>query len=121
MLEFGFNAIEYGKVVLAACFITDLGTVLALGLIFAPFTYKTLVFAAVGIAAFVVLPWVTPRFFKAYAGRPSELESKRIMKVRRSVCAARPQKSRRPSARRTDPGVGGCPGSRVTHAGRHAA
>ena len=41
MLEFGFNAIDYGKVVLAACFITDLGTVLALGLIFAPFTFKT--------------------------------------------------------------------------------
>ena len=33
MLEFGFNAIDYGKVVLAACFITDLGTVLALGLV----------------------------------------------------------------------------------------
>jgi len=44
MLEFGFNAIDYGKVVLAACFITDLGTVLALGLIFAPFTFKTAIF-----------------------------------------------------------------------------
>jgi glutathione-regulated potassium-efflux system ancillary protein KefC len=38
MLEFGFNATDYGKVVLAACFVTDLGTVLALGLIFSPFT-----------------------------------------------------------------------------------
>ena len=35
MLEFGFNATSYGKVLLAACFITDLGTVVALGLIFA--------------------------------------------------------------------------------------
>ena len=25
MLEFGFNATDYGKVVLAACFVTDLG------------------------------------------------------------------------------------------------
>ena len=32
MLEFGFNATDYGKVVLAACFVTDLGTVLMLGL-----------------------------------------------------------------------------------------
>ena len=40
MLEFGFNATEYGKTVLAACFVTDLGTVVALGLIFAPFTIK---------------------------------------------------------------------------------
>src|SRR6266581_5316865 len=30
MIEFGFNTTEYGKTVLAACFITDLGTVLAL-------------------------------------------------------------------------------------------
>jgi glutathione-regulated potassium-efflux system ancillary protein KefC len=36
MLEFGFNVTDYGKTILAACFITDLGTVVALGLIFAP-------------------------------------------------------------------------------------
>src|SRR5207302_2947706 len=33
MLEFGFNTTDYGKTVLAACFVTDLGTVVALGLI----------------------------------------------------------------------------------------
>src|SRR5579864_5345491 len=49
MLEFGFNRTEYGKTVLAACFVTDLGTVVALGLIFAPFTIKTVVFLAVGV------------------------------------------------------------------------
>jgi Kef-type K+ transport system membrane component KefB len=38
MLEFGFNRTEYGKTVLAACFVTDLGTVVASGLIFALFT-----------------------------------------------------------------------------------
>jgi Kef-type K+ transport system membrane component KefB len=79
MLEFGFNATEYGKVVLAACFITDLGTVLALGLIFAPFTYKTGVFVAVSVAAFAVLPWLTPRFFQIYGDRPSELEAKYLL------------------------------------------
>ena len=40
MIEFGFNTTDYGKTVLAACFITDLGTVVALGLIFAPFTHE---------------------------------------------------------------------------------
>ena len=64
MLEFGFNTTEYGKTVLAACFITDLATVVALGLIFAPFTIRTLVFLAVGLVAFLVLPWVVPRFFR---------------------------------------------------------
>src|SRR6478735_8387739 len=75
MLEFGFNVTAYGKVVLAACFVTDLGTVLALGLIFAPFTYKTLIFIAVSTAVFLILPWLTARFFHRYGDRPSELET----------------------------------------------
>lgn len=79
MLEFGFNATDYGKVVLAACFVTDLGTVIALGLIFAPFTYRTLMFVGVAVAALTVLPWVTARFFDKYGDRPSELETKYLM------------------------------------------
>jgi glutathione-regulated potassium-efflux system ancillary protein KefC len=79
MLEFGFNVTDYGKVVLAACFVTDLGTVIALGLIFAPFTYRTLIFVGGSLAAFVVLPWLTPRFFRWYGGRPSELETKYLL------------------------------------------
>src|SRR5262245_34682921 len=79
MLEFGFNVTDYGKTVLAACFITDLGTVLSLGLIFAPFTMKTVIFVGAGIAAFVVLPWLTPRFFRRYGNRPSELEAKYLL------------------------------------------
>jgi glutathione-regulated potassium-efflux system ancillary protein KefC len=79
MLEFGFNATEYGKVVLAACFVTDLGTVFALGLIFAPFTYRTLIFVVASVAASVVLPWLTPRFFRIYGDRPSELETKYLL------------------------------------------
>ena len=51
-------------------------TVLALGLIFAPFTFKTLIFGGVSILAFIALPWLTPRFFKRFGGRPSELEAK---------------------------------------------
>jgi Kef-type K+ transport system membrane component KefB len=79
MLEFGFNVTDYGKTVLAACFITDLGTVIALGLIFAPFTYKTAIFLGAGAAAFVVLPWLTPRFFRRFGARPSELEAKYLL------------------------------------------
>jgi glutathione-regulated potassium-efflux system ancillary protein KefC len=79
MLEFGFNTTEYGKTILAACFVTDLGTVVALGLIFAPFTIKTLVFLGVGAVVFIVLPWVTPRFFRLYGNRPSELEAKFLL------------------------------------------
>jgi len=81
MLEFGFNRTDYGKTVLAACFITDLGTVLALGFIFAPFTYKTLIFFGTAVAACVFLPWFTPRFFRRYGGRPSEIEAKFLLLV----------------------------------------
>src|ERR1700676_174087 len=79
MLEFGFNATDYGKVVLAACFVTDLGTVLMLGLIFAPFTAKTLIFVVVCVAVLIFLPWITSHFFRLYGGRPSELETKYLL------------------------------------------
>ena len=79
MLEFGFNTTEYGKTVLAACFVTDLGTVIALGLIFAPFTMKTAIFVAAGIGSFALLPWLTRRFFRRYGNRPSELETKYLL------------------------------------------
>jgi Kef-type K+ transport system membrane component KefB len=79
MLELGFNMTEYGKAILAACFVNDLGTVLALGLIFSPFTLKTLVFVVVCAIAFTVLPFLTPWFFRKYGGRVSELETKFIL------------------------------------------
>jgi len=81
MLELGLNKTEFGKAILAACFINDLGTVIALGLIFAPFTIRTMIFAGGGIVAFIVLPFLTPRFFAKYGGRPSELEAKFLLLV----------------------------------------
>jgi Kef-type K+ transport system membrane component KefB len=79
MLELGLNVTEYGKAILAACFVNDLGTVIALGLIFAPFTWRTLVFVVVCVVIFAVLPYITPRFFRRYGGRVSELEAKFIL------------------------------------------
>src|SRR5271157_2754065 len=79
MLELGFNQTTYGKAILAACFINDLGTVLALGLIFSPFTAKTLVFIIVSLVLFLILPFVTRWFFERYGGRVSELETKYLL------------------------------------------
>jgi len=79
MLEFGLNVTNYGKTVLAACFINDLLTVLALGFIFSPFTWKTGAFFGGATVVCVVLPLITPRFFKHYGGRPSELETKYLL------------------------------------------
>jgi Kef-type K+ transport system membrane component KefB len=79
MLELGLNVTEFGKAILAACFVNDLGTVIALGLIFSPFTLKTLLFIAVCVVAFAVLPFLTKHFFAKYGGRVSELETKYIL------------------------------------------
>jgi glutathione-regulated potassium-efflux system ancillary protein KefC len=78
-LELGFNVTDFGKAVLAACFVNDLGTVIALGLIFSPFTLKTLTFIGVSVVVFAILPFLTPRFFRKYGGRVSELEAKYIL------------------------------------------
>ncbi len=76
MMEYGFNRTDAGKTILAACFITDLGTVVTLGLVFAPFTWKTALFVAAVGAAFVGLPRATPVIFAKFGGRPSEFETK---------------------------------------------
>ncbi len=60
MLELGINTSGYGKTVLAACFVTDLATVIALGLIFAPFTLRTVAFTGTMVVAAFLLPWLTP-------------------------------------------------------------
>ena len=64
MLEFGLNRTDFGKGILAACFVNDLGTVIALGLIFAPFTMRTLIFVGASVVVFAALPFVTPWFFR---------------------------------------------------------
>ncbi|HXF66467.1 MAG TPA: cation:proton antiporter [Burkholderiales bacterium] len=79
MLEFGLNRTDYGKTVLAACFITDLGTVLALGMLFAPFTYKTVIFGVATVALCMLLPRITPQFLRRFGERPSEIETKYLL------------------------------------------
>ncbi|MGA2184221.1 MAG: cation:proton antiporter [Bryobacteraceae bacterium] len=81
MLELGFNRTEFGKAILAACFVNDLGTVIALGLIFSPFTLRTVAFIVISIAVFSILPFATPWFFRRYGGRVSELEAKYLLFV----------------------------------------
>jgi len=79
MLELGFNKTEFGKAILAACFVNDLGTVIALGLIFSPFTVRTFIFVGASVVVFILLPFLTPRLFRKYGGRVSELEAKYIL------------------------------------------
>src|ERR1700732_686086 len=81
MVETGYNRTELGKIILAACFINDVGTVLALGLVFANYNVYLLAFAVVTVAVLVALPWVVPWLFKRIGGRASEPEIKFIFLV----------------------------------------
>ncbi|HPI23342.1 MAG TPA: cation:proton antiporter [Spirochaetota bacterium] len=81
MLEYGFNKTEYGKGILGACFINDLGTVIGLGLIFAPFTYRTLILVAACVLIVFVLPPITDRLTKVYGNRTAAIRTKWLVFV----------------------------------------
>ena len=81
MLETGFNKTEFGKGILAACFINDLGTVIALGLLFAPFTYKTIVFIVGSVMALALLPVTTAWLTRHYAHRTAAIRTKWVMLI----------------------------------------
>ena len=81
MVETGLNRQELGKLILAACFVTDLGTVLLLGGLFASFGALVVVFVAVSAGVLAVLP-VTTRFVIRHVGhRVSEPEIKFLLMV----------------------------------------
>jgi Kef-type K+ transport system membrane component KefB len=82
MIEGGFSDTAMGKMILAACFITDFGTVLALGALFANYDIWLLVFVVV----MCVVLWFMPRWTKSIivrlgATRVSEPEVKFIFFV----------------------------------------
>ncbi|MDI6715909.1 MAG: cation:proton antiporter [Actinomycetota bacterium] len=79
MLETGFNRTEFGKGILGACFINDLGTVIALGILFAPFTYKTIIFVVASIAVLTSLPYFSDWLTRIYANRTAAIRTKWVM------------------------------------------
>ena len=76
MIETGFNKTEIGKIILAACFINDLGTVLALGIVFAHYDFWLLLFGGVTAAVLVALARYAPQLFKSLGNRVSEPQTK---------------------------------------------
>jgi Kef-type K+ transport system membrane component KefB len=81
MVETGFNETEIGKVILAACFVNDLGTVLALGIVFANYDASLILFGAVTIAVLLLLPRFTPWLFARIGHRVSEPQIKFVLLV----------------------------------------
>jgi Kef-type K+ transport system membrane component KefB len=81
MIETGYNRTEMGKVILAACFINDVGTVVALGLLFANYNLWLALFAVVTALTMWLLPKFVPWFFRMVGSRVSEPETKFVLLV----------------------------------------
>ena len=81
MIETGLNREDLGKLILAACFVTDLGTVLALGGLFATYGWLLLVFGAVTVVTLLVLPRATRYVIRRFGHRVSEPEVKFLLVV----------------------------------------
>jgi len=81
LIETGFNQSEMGKIILAACFVTDLGTVLALGIVFANYNLWLLGFGAATVVILWALPRVTPWFFARMGTRVSEPQIKFVLLI----------------------------------------
>ncbi|MCX7830263.1 MAG: cation:proton antiporter, partial [Acidobacteria bacterium] len=81
MLETGLNKTDFGKGILGACFINDLGTVIALALIFAPFTYKTLVFVSLTLFFLFALPSISRMLTRIYGNKTAAIRTKWVIAV----------------------------------------
>jgi Kef-type K+ transport system membrane component KefB len=81
MVETGFNQTELGKIILAACFVNDLGTVLALGLVFARFDIWLGLFTLATAIVLWLLARFAPRLLAALGDRVSEPQTKFVTLV----------------------------------------
>ena len=81
MVETGLNRQDIGKLILAACFVTDLGTVLALGLLFASYGLLLLLFIGVTAVVLPLLPRASRLVIRHFGHRVSEPEIKFLLLV----------------------------------------
>jgi Kef-type K+ transport system membrane component KefB len=81
MIESGLAGQEIGKLILAACFVTDLGTVLFLGLLFADVNPLLVGFAAATAVALLVVPRLARWLISRMPNRVSEPEIKFLFLV----------------------------------------
>jgi Kef-type K+ transport system membrane component KefB len=78
LVETGLNRTRVGKLLMSACFVTELGTALALSAIFVKPNAWFPLFLVVSVALVVGLPRVAPWFFRRYGNRVIEPEIKLV-------------------------------------------
>jgi Kef-type K+ transport system membrane component KefB len=81
LVETGLNTVRVGKLIMSACFVTDMCTVIALSVIFIKPTIWFPVFLVASVAVIVVLPRIASWFFSRYGDRVIEPEIKLVFAV----------------------------------------
>ena len=81
LVETGLDSVAVGKLIMSACFVTDMCTVIALSAIFITPTVWFPVFLLVSVAAIVLLPRLAPGFFGRYGDRVIEPEIKLVFVI----------------------------------------
>src|SRR5439155_15878222 len=81
LVETGLNAARVGKLIMSACFVTDMCTVIALSVIFIEPTVWFPVFLVVSVALIVLLPRIAQWFFGRYGDRVIEPEIKLVFVI----------------------------------------
>src|SRR5438128_182501 len=81
LVETGLNSHRAGKLIMSACFVTDMCTVIALSVIFIKPTVWFPVFLVVSVVSVVLLPKVAPWFFGRFGDRVIEPEIKLVFVV----------------------------------------
>jgi Kef-type K+ transport system membrane component KefB len=81
LVEDGLNGTRIGKLIMAACFVTDLCTAVALSAIFITPNAWFPLFLVGSIAAIVLLPKIAKPFFRRYGDRVIEPEIKLVFVV----------------------------------------
>jgi Kef-type K+ transport system membrane component KefB len=78
LVETGLTETKIGKIIMASTFVTDFGTALALSLLFIQPGPMLIVFILVSAAVIVIVPRLSPWFFRRYGERVIEPEIKLI-------------------------------------------
>jgi Kef-type K+ transport system membrane component KefB len=78
LIETGLTETRIGKMIMASTFVTDFGTALALSLLFIHPGPMLVVFILVSAALIVLVPLISPWFFRRYGERVTEPEIKMI-------------------------------------------
>src|SRR5438105_958986 len=81
LVQSGLSRTDLGKRIMAATFVTDILTVVALSVLFADVNAYTIIFAVASVVIFVAMPKIFPRLAARYAGKVIEPEIKFLFVV----------------------------------------